>query len=92
MILSEQRDMNPKGVQVQTAVLLESAASVGELHSNVVPYLPHEEGHANIEHLVMQIRPNALPKDWAARSAEAGRPDAGRKCKKNNPIPKVSNI
>jgi hypothetical protein len=42
-------------VQVQTAVLLELAAPVGELHGNVMPYLPHEKGHVNIEHLVVQI-------------------------------------
>ena len=37
-------------------------------------------------------QPNVVPKDWAARSVHAGRPDAGRKCKKNNPILEVSNI
>jgi len=42
--------------QVQTAILLELTAPVGELHGNVMPYLPREKWQVNIEHLVEQIQ------------------------------------
>jgi hypothetical protein len=69
-----------------------------------MPYLPHEKGHVNTEHLVVQIqRGQSLrrkrkyspmkaaqrrAKGLGRKSAEAGRPTAGR----NNPIREVSNI